>query len=228
MSPMAIQKLISYQISTSAKCVSWYKWRKRQTTSLNLAPSLTSKSNNRTDFCEFHHFWPASNHVHLPHSLREMFILKGHSVLTWFLSEREGSHVPDGHQLMSHMAPKSCAMPSDKVGFDPELKERRAFQLNFEKEKGLHYLSSTDPARTLLLVTVWLSVTAKKSLLSHKREAHWIYLTLKIFFVVRFFKKWGIQQQKKKKTFSISIIRAFVKKLYQKNYHWLLPSWVHF
>ena len=222
MSPIAIQKLISYQISTSAKCVSWYKWRKRQTTSLNLAPSLTSKSNNRTDFCEFHH-------VHLPHSLREMFILKGHSVLTWVLSEKEGSHVPDGHQLMSHMAPKSCAMPSDKVGFDPELKERRAFRLNFEKEKGLHYLSSTDPARTLLLVTVWLSVTAKKSLLSHKREAHWIYLTLKIFFVVRFFKKWGIQQQKKKKTFSISIIRAFVKKkLYQKYYHWLLPSWVHF
>ena len=101
-----------------------------------------------------------------------MFILKGHSVLTWFLSEKEGSHVPDGHQLMSHMAPKSCAMPSDKVGFDPELKERRAFQLNFEKEKGLHYLSSTHPVRTLLLVTVWLSVTAKKSLLSHKREAH--------------------------------------------------------
>ena len=101
-----------------------------------------------------------------------MFILKGHSVLTWFLSEKEGSHVPDGHQLMSHMAPKSCAMPSDKVAFDPELKERRAFQLNFEKEKGLHYLSSTDPVRTLLLVTVWLSVTAKKSLLSHKREAH--------------------------------------------------------
>ena len=176
----------------------------------------SSKSNNRTDFCEFHHFWPASNHVHLPHSLREMFILKGHSVLTWFLSEREGSHVPDGHQLMSHMAPKSCAMPSDKVGFDPELKERRAFQLNFEKEKGLHYLSSTDPARTLLLVTVWLSVTAKKSHLSQKREAHWIYLTLKIFFVVRFFKKWGIQQQKKKKTFSISIIRAFVKKTLPK------------
>ena len=216
MSPIAIQKLISYQISTSAKCVSWYKWRKRQTTFLNLAPSLTSKSNNRTDFCEFRHFWPASNHVHLPHSLREMFILKGHSVLTWFLSEKEGSHVPDGHQLMSHMAPKSCAMPNDKVGFDPELKERRAFQLNFEKEKGLHYLSSTDPARTLLLVTVWLSVTAKKSLLSHKREAHWIYLTLKIFFVVRFFKKWGIQQQQKKKTFSISIIRAFVKKTLPK------------
>ena len=145
-------KIISYQISTSAKCVSRYKWRKRQTTSLNLAPSLTSKSNNRTDFCEFHHFWPASNHVHLPHSLREMFILKGHSVLTWFLSEREGSHVPDGHQLMSHMAPKSCAMPSDKVGFDPELKERRAFQLNCEKEKGLHYLSSTGSDSPLLLV----------------------------------------------------------------------------
>ena len=101
-----------------------------------------------------------------------MFILRGHNVLTWFSSDTEGSHVPDGHQLMSHMAPKSCAMPSDKVGFDPELKERRAFQLNFEKETGLHYLSSTDPARTLLLVTVWLSVTAKKSLLSHKREAH--------------------------------------------------------
>ena len=199
MSPIAIQKLISYQISTSAKCVSWYKWRKRQTTSLNLAPSLTSRSNNRRDFYGFHQFWPVSNQVHLPLSPWEMFILRGHSVLTWFLSEKEGSHVPDGHQLMSHMAPKSCAMPSDKVGFDPELKERRAFQLNFEKEKGLHYLSSTDPVRTLLLVTVWLSVTAKKSLLSHKREAHWTYLTLKIFFVVRCFKKWGIQQQKKKK-----------------------------
>ena len=82
-----------------------------------------------------------------------MFILRGHSVLTWFLSEKEGSHVPDGHQLMSHMAPKSCAMPSDKVGFDPELKERRAFQLNCEKEKGLHYLSSTGSASPLLSVT---------------------------------------------------------------------------
>ena len=145
-------KIISYQISTSAKCVSRYKWRKRQTTSLNLAPSLTSRSNNRRDFYGFHQFWPVSNHVHLSLSPWEMFILRGHSVLTWFLSEKEGSHVPDGHQLMSHMAPKSCAMPSDKVGFDPELKERRAFQLNCEKGKGLRYLLSTDSASPLLLV----------------------------------------------------------------------------
>ena len=81
-----------------------------------------------------------------------MFILRGHNVLTWFSSDTEGSHVPDGHQLMSHMAPKSCAMPSDKVGFDPELKERRAFQLNCEKGKGLRYLLSTDSASPLLLV----------------------------------------------------------------------------
>ena len=152
MPPIGIQKIISYQISTSAKRVSWYKRRKRQTTSLNLAPSLTSRSNNRRDFYGFHQFWLVSNHVHPPLSPWEMFILRGHSVLTWFSSDKEGSHVPDGHQLMSHMAPKSCAMPSEKVGFDPELKERRAFQLNCEKEKGLRYLSRTDSASPLLLV----------------------------------------------------------------------------
>lgn len=54
---------------------------------------------------------------------------------------------------MSHMAPKSCAMPSDKVGFDPELKERRAFLLNSEKKKRLHNWSRTDPVNALFLIT---------------------------------------------------------------------------
>ena len=42
------------------------------------------------------------------------------------------------------MTPKLCAMPSDNVGFDPELIERKAYVNNCEERNGLMVLQNLE------------------------------------------------------------------------------------
>ena len=54
------------------------------------------------------------------------FIVRIH---TWFFLDESGSQVPDGHQLISHIAPKSCAIPSASVGLEPDLMDRTDWEV---------------------------------------------------------------------------------------------------